>query len=290
MLANYVKLKIVKGVIMEKINFELEKELKNGNFSNVNLGKWFENYQYEYIYSTIQGCDKVINNSVLEFIVIYAELLMANPNVNPKNDADDIKWNCEYLLSQAVLVACRHFEEYKYVIRHLFNSESELVRLYCNANCPLSFSNTDGHMITDRIQKIRDIRREFYYCWNEGLFSEITKKRILFLAKALELKAIECYAFNRFEEFSSLIISSLLFENNINHISRFDMDVLYAIDDKKIFCYCLNKMLEDECLTFKEDSYLPSNLFFHTDYRTNLEKIKIKRPNSITVFNQIYTK
>lgn len=282
---------ILEGVksFMEKIDYELEKELSNGNFSRIDLDSWFKTYQYNYIFCAIQGCDKVINVDVLQFIIIYAELLMSNPNPNLKNDKESVIWNCEYLLSQVVIVASRHFEEYKCVIERLFHSESEMVRLYCNANCPLWFSKSHGFEITERIQKVRELRKEFYHCWDEGVFSEITKNRILFLVKALELKVINYVSYNREVEFSPISICSLLFENYVYNISKFDIDVLYVIDDKRILGYCLNKMIEDDYLQFKEDCFLPSNLFFHTGYCISSEHIKVKRPKSITTFNGMYT-
>ena len=57
-------------------DYELEKELASGNFNRIDLDKWFKTYQYNYIYYAIQGCDKVINKEVLDFIITYADMLL----------------------------------------------------------------------------------------------------------------------------------------------------------------------------------------------------------------------
>lgn len=274
---------------MNDYDFELEKELASGNFKRIDLDKWFKTYQYNYIYYAIQGCDKVINKEVLDFIITYADMLLTKSIKTTNYDRKEIVFNCEYLLTQAIVVGCRHFEDYKCIISRLVYSENERVSLYCQANLPLAICKRVDYP-TERIEKIRNIRHEFYYCWNEGLFSDITKESILYLAKALELKVINCSVSESYIshlEFSSVTISSLLFESDL-YVPIFDMDVLYTIQDKRILGYCLNKLIEDEYLKFRDECYLHPRLRNEMESHINTNKIKVKRPSAIATFNKMY--
>ena len=56
------------------------KKLENGDFSEISLNNWFENYAFKYIFATINGCDKTINFDTLNFISIYVQHLLIEPN------------------------------------------------------------------------------------------------------------------------------------------------------------------------------------------------------------------
>lgn len=270
---------------MREIDYNLENELKKGNFECLDLDYWFKTYQYNYIISAIQGCDKVINRDVLNFIVTYAELLLLYPNKDIELNNNDIISNCEYLLSQAIIVGSKHFGEYRDIVLPLFHSTNDTVRLYCHANLPLHNSWLMQESF-DRIQKIRYLRSEFYHCWDEDLFTNITKDRILYLVKALELRVINC-TFNNYDlEYTGTAISSLLFESGI-YIPEFDIDVLHTIQDKRILGYCLNKLIEDGYLKFKDGIRLPNCLTVDNS-STCMNKIKMKRLEAINVFDKMY--
>ena len=105
--------------------------------------------------------------------------------------------------------------------------------------------------------------------------------------KALELKAINYLTYNKDLEYTPTHIFSLLFVEDIL-IPKFDIDVLYAIQDKRILAYCLNRLIAEDVIRFKIDVRLPE--YFDTNrHHSSTNRIRTKRPEAITTFDKIYT-
>ena len=269
---------------MGKINQELETKLENGDFGNLNLDYWFRTHQYNYIYYAVCGCDKVINKDVLDFIVTYAEFLLLCPNEDSKHPKEDIIIDCEEILKKAIVVGSKHQAEYRKIVEPLFFSTNETVRLWCWANLDIK-NRICLNEESPRIHKIAKIREEFDFCWQNNIFTQNTKLRIEYFAKACEFEVIECVTSTRDDEFTSIKICCSLFSEFGIFVPKFDIDVFDTIQDKRFLGYCLNNMYEEGFLKFKKGVRLPKCFIDTSDKHL----VRIRRPLSFDVFNKMYS-
>lgn len=254
--------------------------LKSGEFSEVDLDDWFSNHAFDYIFATIEGCDKKVDVSLLKFISMYAQYLLVNPNakgwqeeslrelikqsgVIPGN-IDEMSfdelidyWNkriieyCERILYQVILVGNKHQDYYGRIIEDLYTNENDTVRLYCAANSDYTKFLEDS---SPRVRKVANIRNQFYQKWHNISDSDNDKPRIRFLKAALEKRAIQCYdgcTICSEEDKMYATFESLLFEKPISQF-EFDSDIYYTISDRIILADALNEIIKKENISFRE--------------------------------------
>lgn len=277
------------------------KKLENGDFSEISLNNWFENYAFKYIFAAIKGCDRTINFDTLNFISIYVQHLLIEPNKEIWNEEvlkelmnnsgshpfniermsyeemlyewdRKLRQTYECMLKKIILVSSRH-DKYRQILVQLSKSKNDNVRLYCCANGEyLNFFNDPSI----RIQKVAHIRCKFDKKWNNLDVNDIEKERIRFLTTALEQGVIECgngdiYYSEKDQMFAEF--SSMLFKKAI-WIDKFDKDIFYTIHDKRILADELNKLIKEGKLSFKDDM-VPD--YFRDLTEEPEPKIKIKK-------------
>lgn len=270
---------------MIPIEKETAKKLENGEFSEASLDFWFENHAFGYIFATIKGCDKNLDFDMLNFISMYAQYLLIEPNAKGwdewglreliKNSGswpgniDEMSyeeliayWNgeiirtCERILNKVVLVGSKHYEYYGPILEQLSMNANDSVRLYCCANLDYSKFLNDS---SPRVSKVANIRYQFEQKWNGLSDDDNEKQRIKFLTAALEKDAIQCWNGGvgyKEEDRTYAIFRSLLFKGEIWQ-PEFDKDIFYTIQDRRILADTLNELIKEGKILFR-DGIMPS--------------------------------
>lgn len=283
---------------------KLINQLENGDFSELELNRWFSIYEFDYIYAAIEGCDKETDYYVLDFIATFAELLYLKPNTDSYDTRESImlalekfntfsfledktfeelkellnnriKEKCENILTKVVLVGCKHPEEYEDIVKSLCYSTSDKVRLYCAANLEYGVHDFSKD-VSPRIRKVAAIKESFYKVYNSYDF-QINGgwEKVNYFVYALKYGAINTRILTYHPDFEDKIlgfIGSKLFDKNIE--VEFDLDVFQTMQDKKVLAYVLNCMYEEGFLKFKDSVKLPYYLMdeeFNPKKRTKIQ-------------------
>lgn len=270
---------------MISISQDLIKRLESGDFSGVRLDSWFRNHDFDYILAIVKGCDKNLDLNMLNFISMYAQYLLLEPNAKDW-DLDDLRevirssgyipamidrmnyeelvayWNariikmCECILSEVVHVSSRNCGYYGSILEPLFTNANANVRLHCCATLDYSRFLDDSSL---RVAKVANIRKQFDQKWN-GLMSSLDlsssreMQRIEFLTSALEKNVIQCGALDvRYQEEDKMtaIFRSLLFNGEVR-LEGFDVDIFDTIQDKRVLAATLNELVKEGKIVFRE--------------------------------------
>lgn len=275
---------------MKHIEQNLIKKLQSGNFTTLEINDWFLEHEFEYIYSTIEGCDKVINYEILYFISTYAEYLLSHPQTSKYETAEEIRQELQHLghtkeqtdllsyealiltltnslskiyediITKIIIVGSNHYEEYQSIIKPFCYSPNETIRLYCCANLNLN-THDFSHDPSARIQKISNIRTQFAMWWNSPNITQEEKLKINYLLNAIKYGVLKYQQTNIFypeSNTTTIKFSSFLLQQSESPLLTIDKDILLIIKDKRIFGYYINKMLEEKNIQFKEGFTIPS--------------------------------
>lgn len=270
---------------MIPIEKDAVKNLEKGEFSEASLNFWFEIYAFGYIFVTIKGCDKNLDFDMLNFISMYAQYLMIEPNAKSWSEGGLRKliknfgtwpvnidrmsyeelisyWNreiiriCERILSKVVLVGSKHYEYYGPILEQLSTNANDNVRLYCCANSDYSKFLNDP---SPRVSKVANIRYQFEEKWNSLSDDDNEKQQIKFLTAALEKGVIQCQngdvAYKE-EDRMYAMFRSLLFKGEVWQ-PGFDKDIFYTIQDRRILADTLNQLIKEGKIIFR-DGIMPS--------------------------------
>jgi len=260
-------------------NKEIEK-LKSGEFSNIPLSDWFNNYAFNYILAVVEGCDKKTDFDTLSLVSQCAEYLLTKPNVKGlgknalrelivNNGPYPVKINemsqkelmdywekrvvkiCEAILQKVIVVCSRNSEYYGDIIERLSKSSNANVRLYCCANGNYNKFLNDS---SQRVRKVANIRYDFEQKWNNLADNDAEKERIMFLTSALENELIQCWdgdvAYKEEDRMFAMFFGELL--QGETWVDYFDSDIVYAIKDKRILAAEINKLIEEGKIVFKD--------------------------------------
>jgi len=236
---------------------KLIEQLKQGDFSNVQLDEWFEYNDkcFEYIYATIEGCKQNINTYMFKFILMYAKKYYFKAN-NSKSTNDIItKDICEEILKRLIIISYNE-PQYKYIIKELGNFPNDLIRLhYCAYIDHYSYLN-DSSL---RIKKVANIINNYY----NGKTMEISKNHDFelhnFLTYAIKygvIQMVSLYTPTKTDEVTAIKFKSMLFDWNNSAINpnlmNFDVDILYTIPEKGILAAIVLDWIRNGTISFKE--------------------------------------
>ena len=248
---------------------KLINDLKNGDFSCLNIGEWFNNYNFTYIKSAIIGAKK--NNSYMTLYCIYkyASYFMKNPNIKDWDQKvlteiiiyfgnypvmidrmtleekqqhliNVLKKECEDVLEQ-IAAACidrlrDDYYNYYSIYDELELSENDNIRLFCCANGPISRVNKFKNDKNERIRKVSDIRTKFkerYKIDNKYTYDYNLINYISIAINNGVITLFDHFVKKTEEDRMNASFSSPIFNGTIND-SNFDIDVFYTIKDKKV--------------------------------------------------------
>ena len=271
---------------MNNNEIELIKELKNGNFENVELDYWFINQDIDYILATIKGCEKNIDINLLKLIVMYANKLLIKPNlvvearnvekfakkrynkdltalwpfgnntgteyIEYANEYEkEVKDNSIEILYKVIDICSKH-KKYSGTVKSLKSCSDEDIRLYYCANVDYeSFLNDTNPRIRKcaAILLATDIKMRHLSSYDDEY------QQIIFLKNALEKKAInycEGELTGEYEDKASVLFDSLMFEYSCE-IENFDIDILYSINDKTTLARQINELIKKGMIQLDKD-------------------------------------
>lgn len=263
---------------MDVVNYKLIENLKNGDFSNLEIDNWFLNYDFDYLFALIIGLSKNINKDILNLVVLYAKYSLNHINTNlseeqikyffEKNNIHVNKnisykdlletWYCivknklEKILEQIIIIGLSHHEYYG-IVASLSTNSNEILRVFYCANGNFSPFLNDP---SPRVRKVYHIREKYLLQWRK--LSDVERAKVLFLENALNYGAIRALEIGvpSGDDKVNVTFKSLIFNEEIT-IEDFDWDILYAIQDKRILATKLYNIINERNIKFNEEM-LPS--------------------------------
>lgn len=238
------------------MNEKLIEQLKQGNFSNVQLDEWFEynDKYFEHIYATIEGCKKNINTYMFKFILMYAQKYYFKAKDSQSINDITTKDICEEILKRLIIIS-QSEPQYKYIIKELDSFPNDIIRLHYCAYIDHKRYLNDSSL---RIKKVANIINDYY----NGKTMEISKNHDFelhnFLTYAIKYGAIQIvslYTPTKTDEVTAIQFKSMLFDWNnktINpNLMTFDVDILYTIPEKGILASIILDWIRNGTISFK---------------------------------------
>ena len=268
-------------------------KLKQGDFSNILLNRWFSECDFEYIFAILEGLKNKRNRTNHTDIFIFNYIIvMANQLLNKPVDG---KYN-----KDTTVYRIRHAEKYpehenradlfrrddSYLIdrlsKDIINSCTTILigatdlyvnDVYLRANCEnpglLSSSSSDlvrlnfcshGKYTNDylndpspRIRKVANIINNYNINYKNDEFEE----SLLFIDNALNLGIIEYspeYNIDMWMEYEKANVRfSSMMFKEDVTVHGFDVDVLQTIKDKLIFTWEVRELINEGILQFKPE-------------------------------------
>lgn len=263
-----------------------EDNLWTGNFKNVemDINKWINEYEWNYLRCVAHGCLINGNTDVLYLLFLSVNQLMQAPNAAKRTNTERLKqtivnsgsWpeniesmshqesvdylnskivqGCERVMRQIIYSSVElqdHDKRCNEILDKLAKSNNKTCRLYCcgAVNDPTQFIGDQD----ERIKKVANIRLDFNEKWK--LYSDDEKVTVNFLKTAINTNMIQCFdgLVGGIPEGVMLAnFRSPLFVNGGTDYMTFDEDIFRNIKDNRILADELFKMIMRKKLFFEQ--------------------------------------
>ena len=201
-------------------------ELEQGIFNNLHIDSWFRNEDFDFIFATIKGCEKIQNFEILSYISQYAYHLLKTLSLEPY-----------FKIIKLIILYAAKIRYYRCpAIIFLYESPIDEIRLYCVAN--LDYTRFFNDKCPDII-KVAQIRKEV----SLKLEDDEVREKVDFLKCALENGLIDYKILPESEmndkEYAIEVESYLFYQsykifinkNIINHMGENKIIIASTIND-----------------------------------------------------------
>ena len=215
--------------------------LEQGIFNNLHIDSWFRNKDFDYIFATIKGCEKIQNLEILTYISQYAYHLY-------KSYYSEI-----YLkILKLIILYVAKIRYYRCpAIIFLYESPIDEIRLYCVANLDYNRYFNDK---CPYIVKVAQIRKDV----SIKLGDENVRKQVNFFKSALENGLIDYKKLPDSEmngdEYAIEIQSSIFYDQSYKiFVNKNIVDNMG--DNKLIIASIINDFLEQEKIILNNEFF-----------------------------------